>query len=191
MTFATVYLDPPWPEHGGGKSKRGADKHYPLVPIGQMYAVISLTPVWQPADNAHMYMWVTDNCLEPALPLIRDLGFRFVRTFAWVKLKADADPDAVDDDTLGDSLAMGLGQYARGAHELLLFAVRGDGMAVRSERRDIGSVIPAVRGRHSAKPASVYELIEARSHGPYLEMFARGGREGWRSWGNEITGSEP
>lgn len=26
--YRTVYLDPPWPERGGGKSKRGADRHY-------------------------------------------------------------------------------------------------------------------------------------------------------------------
>jgi N6-adenosine-specific RNA methylase IME4 len=41
------------------------------------------------------------------------------------------------------------------------------------------------RGAHSAKPPEFYELIEARSNGPYLEMFARNGRDGWASWGNE------
>lgn len=25
--YRTIYIDPPWPERGGGKIKRGADKH--------------------------------------------------------------------------------------------------------------------------------------------------------------------
>ena len=29
--FKTVLIDPPWFTPGGGKSKRGSDKHYPLV----------------------------------------------------------------------------------------------------------------------------------------------------------------
>ena len=29
--YKTILADPPWPEHGGGKSKRGADRHYPLM----------------------------------------------------------------------------------------------------------------------------------------------------------------
>ena len=186
-------LDPPWPEHGGGKSKRGADKHYPLVPVDQMYAVISLAPVWLPPENAHMYMWATDTYLMAAGRLMADLGFRYVRTWAWVKLKDGEDP-GLDDEALEGALTSGIGQYARGQHELLLFGVRGDGFALRTEARDIGSVIPACRGpraadgsRHSSKPPLVHDLVEARSRGPYLEMFARSGRAGWQSWGNEIA----
>lgn len=26
--YKTIYADPPWPEQGGGKIKRGADRHY-------------------------------------------------------------------------------------------------------------------------------------------------------------------
>ncbi len=36
---------------------------------------------------------------------------------------------------------------------------------------------------HSCKPDEQYELIEACSPGPYLEMFARGERKGWKVWG--------
>lgn len=179
-------MDPPWPERGGGQIKRGADKHYPLVPVDQMYAVITLSGVWQPADDAHLYMWVTDNYLPAGLRLMGDLGFTFKRTWAWVKLKQDADEQAVDNETLDQSMAMGLGQYARGQHELLLFGVRGDGFAVRTERRDIGSVITARRSTHSSKPTQIHELVEARSHGPWIEMFARSEREKWLSWGNEV-----
>lgn len=31
MTWKTVVMDPPWNERGGGKIKRGADRHYPVM----------------------------------------------------------------------------------------------------------------------------------------------------------------
>ena len=38
-SFPTVYADPPWPEGGGGKIKRGADAHYPLMKIKDIQGV--------------------------------------------------------------------------------------------------------------------------------------------------------
>jgi N6-adenosine-specific RNA methylase IME4 len=38
---------------------------------------------------------------------------------------------------------------------------------------------------HSRKPDEQYELIEACSSGPYLELFARGERNGWVNWGHQ------
>lgn len=29
--YKTIYVDPPWMERGGGKIKRGADRHYKLM----------------------------------------------------------------------------------------------------------------------------------------------------------------
>lgn len=180
-SFNTVSLDPPWPEHGGGKIKRGADRHYPLVPIKDMYAVISMAEPWPLiARDSHMYMWVTNNYLPDGIVLMRALGFRYVTNIAWIKDRA------------------GLGQYFRGQHELILFGVRGAGIDIRTARRDLttvldettlneGGYVKAPRGQHSAKPTCFHELIEARSPGPYLEMFARSQREGWTSWGNEAA----
>ena len=31
MKYKTIYADPPWMEHGGGRIPRGADRHYPLM----------------------------------------------------------------------------------------------------------------------------------------------------------------
>ena len=33
MKYKTIYADPPWWESGGGKIKRGADRHYPLIEL--------------------------------------------------------------------------------------------------------------------------------------------------------------
>jgi hypothetical protein len=38
---------------------------------------------------------------------------------------------------------------------------------------------------HSRKPDEIYDIIEACSPGPYLELFARFKRPGWSQWGNE------
>jgi N6-adenosine-specific RNA methylase IME4 len=38
---------------------------------------------------------------------------------------------------------------------------------------------------HSRKPDEIYDIIEACSPGPYLELFARFPRAGWSQWGNE------
>lgn len=202
MVYRTVQLDPPWLERGGGKSKRGADKHYPLLPTPQILEVVASSPM-NMADNAHMWMWVTDNFLKDGLWLMENLGFRYVRTFQWVKVKghpATLDFETgwavVPDDEDGLSIRYGIGQYARGAHEMMLFGVTGKGQdpSVCTDRRDIPSVFFAPVPKdsnnariHSRKPDAAYELIEARSKGPYLELFARRDLPGWDSWGNEAT----
>ncbi len=40
---------------------------------------------------------------------------------------------------------------------------------------------------HSRKPDEQYEIIEACSPGPFLELFARGNRDGWATWGNQAN----
>jgi len=44
---------------------------------------------------------------------------------------------------------------------------------------------------HSRKPDEQYDIIEACSPGPFLELFARGPRPEWVSWGNEAEVYEP
>lgn len=165
----TVLLDPPWMERGGGQCKRGADRHYDLMLTKDMPAEILAMPCWHDlAEDCHMYMWVTNNFLEEGLWLIHQLQFKYKTNLVWIKDR------------------FGLGRYFRGQHELCLFATRGKGWNGRTANNSISSVIEAKRGRHSAKPESLYELIEHRSHGPYLEIFAREARTGWKSYGNEL-----
>ena len=179
--FACVLSDPPWPERGGGQSKRGADRHYPVVPCREIPDLIRSSGLHTPAEHAHHWMWTTDNYLREALWVLETLGWRYVRTAVWVKAGGEAE--------LADGAQqIGLGQYLRGSHELLLFAVRGKGAdpSVRTEDRTRSSVIYGRRTKHSRKPETAYELIEAVSRGPRVEFFARLERPGWVSWGNEV-----
>jgi N6-adenosine-specific RNA methylase IME4 len=40
---------------------------------------------------------------------------------------------------------------------------------------------------HSRKPDEQYSIMEACSPGPYLELFARYPRTGWKAWGIEAA----
>lgn len=163
--FPCIMADPPWNESGGGKIKRGADRHYKLLKAPGIIQVMLCSPFWIPAENAHLWLWVTNNFLKDGLHVMEALGFRYVTNFVWVKDR------------------IGLGQYLRGQHELCLFGVRG---RLPSATRSESTVVQAPRGEHSAKPVEAVEKIEAISPRPRLEMFARARREGWAVWGNEI-----
>ena len=57
-------------------------------------------------------------------------------------------------------------------------------------RRQV-NIMKTRKREHSRKPDEQYQLIESCSPGPYLEMFARGTRPGWMSWGNQADDYEP
>ena len=172
MRYATILADPPWNQSGGGKIKRGADRHYPLMKEHEIKVLMAEVLEGKVADDAHLYMWVANNHLPEALRIIEHLGFRYITNLVWAKPR------------------FGLGRYFRGQHELCLFAIRGRGVTPRTDLNNVSSLIGQAllpRGKHSKKPEEMYELIESRSHGPYLEMFARNIRDGWDSWGNEVN----
>jgi N6-adenosine-specific RNA methylase IME4 len=50
-------------------------------------------------------------------------------------------------------------------------------------------MIETRKREHSRKPDEQYDLIEACSPGPYLELFARGDRRGWSGWGAQADDS--
>ncbi len=122
------------------------------------------------AESAVLFLWAV-NCLLPeALDVIAAWGFSYKTNLVWVKP------------------SLGLGNWTRNRHEPLLFATRGQVDIPEPDQRP-DSVIEANRGRHSQKPAAVYELIErAYPQLGKLELFARGqARPGWQTWGNETS----
>ena len=168
--YQIIYADPPWKEVGGGKIKRGADKHYELLPT----KVIASMDVESIADaNAHLYLWVTNNFLKDGLLVMDAWGFRYVTMITWMKDR------------------FGLGQYFRGMTEHCLFGVRGF-LPYKTENGKrcqglTGFVAP--RMIHSQKPLrmrKMIELVSGRKGINKIELFARQKTEGWDTWGNEI-----
>lgn len=194
----TILLDPPWMERGGGKIKRGADRHYPLMSWQDIIKTIYRCEWWDWLnDDCHMWMWATANHESDALKVIDALGFRVITTVPWVKIQVyPADhPDVKKGIVLAGQVKLdevgqvktrtGLGQYIRHDHEFLKFCRRGKTM--KPAKAYHSSSITAPRGKHSAKPEQSYQMIEHVSPGPRLELFARGEpRPGWHAWGNEV-----
>ena len=79
----------------------------------------------------------------------------------------------------------GVGFYFRNVTEILLFGVRGSMRTQEAGRRQV-NIIESRKREHSRKPDEAYEIVEACSPGPYLELFARHPQPGWVQWGNEI-----
>lgn len=169
--YNIIYADPPWKEQGGGKIKRGADRHYPLMKTKDIVAL----PVPEiTADDAHLYLWVTNNFLPDGLQVVEAWGFRYVTMITWVKDK------------------FGLGQYFRGQTEHVLFGVKGMIPYKKDQtgkRCQAPTFFEAPRRKHSAKPEEMRRIIEHVSVQPgmeKLEMFARKIVPGWDVWGNEV-----
>ena len=194
--YKTIYADPPWAEFGGGKIVRGAQRHYPLMRTEEVCRLsVDGVPVKQLAeDNAHLYLWVTNNFMPDGLQVINAWGFRFVTVITWVKGKATA----IAGEEFFEPDRFGLGQYFRGITEHMLFAVRGnlpyrtrivDGKEKRAQGK---TLIYSPRGEHSEKPEEARQMIELVSHPPYIELFARKQVPGWTVWGNQANEpSEP
>ena len=203
--YRTIYADPPWPERGGGKSKRGADRHYKVMTVRQIKAL----PVGDLADSAGcvLWLWATGNYLADAIDCAREWGFRVVNFRPWVKavMREVLIPPGPQSNG-GECFAAlpqnpGLGQYMRCDAEILLLCVRGKvAMPPIKTRQTIYAprvTIPALtkRGRptkrvdHSAKPHCVRVDIQTNYSGPRLEMFARQRHDGWDVFGDQVEGS--
>jgi N6-adenosine-specific RNA methylase IME4 len=189
--YGCIFTDPPWPERGGGKIKRGADRHYDLMGLRDIYALHErvLSPVLTDHDAKqgapiHLYVAVTNNYLAAGMRLIDTLGFRYVTNFAWVKVRKQLTLAQDNEGVIDNLVEKGLGRYTYGSHELILFARRGRAhVPTPKDRRS--TVIAAPLGEHSEKPRKLFSVAESISPGPRLEMFARAPREGWDTWGNE------
>lgn len=172
-SYKTLYIDPPWEEKGGGKIKRGADRHYRLMSLTDIKAL----PIRELADpdGCHLYLWVTNNFLRKGLELLDSWGFEYVTTITWQKDR------------------FGLGQYFRGITEHCLFAVTKKRLPYRTidgKRAQGVTGFCEPRTIHSRKPAKMREMIEAVSWGPRLELFAREAFPGWDCWGNEAPNQQ-
>lgn len=179
--YQVIYADPPWNESGGGKIKRGADRHYPLMKTKE----IASLPVSEITDdNCHIYLWVTNNFLQDGLEVMRAWGFKYITKITWIK------GQVIENGVLKLDNA-GLGQYFRGQDEVCLFGRKGMiPYATKEGKRQQGNtVIISPRRKHSQKPIEMRAMIERVSANAEtrIELFAREKIDGWDFWGNEVS----
>jgi len=153
-----------------------APEHRRLSRYGTMdLEEIKALPVGEIADSpSHLYLWVPNALLREGLEVMSAWGFTYKTNIVWHKVRKD-----------GGSDGRGVGFYFRNVTELLLFGVKGKNARTFRRGRTQVNLLATRKREHSRKPDELYEVIEACSPEPRLELFARGSRPGWEAWGNQ------
>jgi N6-adenosine-specific RNA methylase IME4 len=165
--FKCLLVDPPW--RFGNQATRVAPAkagHYETMPMDD---IIGLGPwIREKVDPTGTHLWL---CAPNGFVLSGDAvnvaklwGFKPKQILTWVKP------------------SFGFGNWMRNSTEHILLCVMG---RLPPLVKNKPTHIHGKRTRHSEKPQELYEHIESVSPGPRLEMFARGMRSGWKSWGVE------
>ena len=178
--FKTVLADPPW--QFTNRTGKMAPEHKRLTryPTMTLQEIKDLPVEAILEDTAHLYLWVPNALLPSGLEVMSHWGFTYKTNLIWYKVRKDGGPDR-----------RGVGFYFRNVTEMILFGVRGKNARTLQPGRSQENIIVSRKREHSRKPDEQYDLIEACSPGPYLEMFARGPRAGWTVWGNQAEEYEP
>jgi len=171
-TFGTILADPPW--QFTNKTGKVAPEHRRLSRYGTMALeeIKELPVADMVADPAHLYLWVPNALMPEGVDVMRAWGFEYKSNIIWHKVRKD-----------GGSDGRGVGFYFRNVTEMVLFGIRGKNARTLSAGRRQVNLVATRKREHSRKPDELYDIIEACSWGPYLELFARGTRPKWVSWG--------
>jgi len=177
--FKTILADPPW--RFQNRTGKMAPEHKRLSRYDTMdLRSICALPVENAAhDTAHLYLWVPNALLPDGLEVMKAWGFTYKSNLIWHKIRKD-----------GGSDGRGVGFYFRNVTEILLFGIRGKNARTLQPGRSQVNLLGSRKREHSRKPDEFYDLIESCSPGPYLELFARGKRQSWETWGNQADSYE-
>lgn len=176
--YRTIYADPPW--QFSNRTGKVAPEHHRLQRYGTMAtADIMRLPVADIADDhCHLYLWVPTALLPDGLEVMKAWGFTYKTTLYWEKIRHDGEPDG-----------RGVGFYFRNVIEPCVFGVRtpkkSETYRTLPPARSQVNVLRTMKREHSRKPDEFIPLIERCSEGPRIELFARGTRKGWDTWGNQ------
>jgi N6-adenosine-specific RNA methylase IME4 len=176
--YGTILADPPW--RFNNSTGKVAPEHKRL----KRYSTLALDRIKEipvddvAAEKSHLYLWVPNALIAEGLEVLKAWGFTYKTNLIWYKIRKDGGPDG-----------RGVGFYFRNVTEIVLFGVKGKLRTFKPGRSQV-NIIPSRKREHSRKPDELYEIIEGCSPGPYLEMFARGDREGWTTWGKESDSYE-
>lgn len=171
--YGTILADPPW--RFTNRTGKVAPEHKRL----NRYDTLSLEEIMEipvslvAGEKSHLYLWVPNALLQEGLEVMKAWGFQYKSNIVWHKIRKDGGPDG-----------RGVGFYFRNTTELILFGIRGKIRTLQPGRSQV-NIIKTRKQEHSRKPDKLYEIIEKCSIGPFLEIFARGKRNGWDVFGNQ------
>ncbi len=169
--YDLIVVDPPWnvrklTHRARPKQTKMDYKTMDLEDIGNLEVrSISSKSCW-------CFLWTTQKFLFQAPKIIEGWGFRHLLTMVWEK-------------TYGRSAGMPLYGFRWNA-EFILVGRRGK-TPTWPKKKLIPAVFSAENIRHSQKPDLFYEMVEPLGK-RRVDLFARKEREGWETWGNEVSG---
>lgn len=171
--YRTILADPPW--RFTNRTGKMAPEHKRL----NRYETLSLEEIKEipvsvvAGEQSHLYLWVPNALLPDGLEVMKAWGFQYKSNIIWHKVRKDGGPDG-----------RGVGFYFRNTTEVVLFGVRGRMRTLPPGRSQV-NFLATQKQEHSRKPDGFYTIVERCSPGPYLELFARGKRDGWDVFGNQ------
>lgn len=176
--FKTILADPPW--RFTNRTGKVAPEHKRLNRYGTLplEEIMEMPVKYSTQENAHLYLWVPNALLEDGLAVLKAWGFQYKGNIIWHKVRKDGGPDG-----------RGVGFYFRNTTEIVLFGIKGRMRTQKAGRSQV-NIIRTQKQEHSRKPDELYEIIERCSPGPFLEIFARGKRDGWEVFGNQAENYE-
>lgn len=182
-----LVADPPWRHSDSLGQRGGAAKYKNTLSVDEIKA-FPLPPM---EDNCLLFLWRVAQMQREAFEVIDAWGFEQRSEIVWAKLTA-AEPC---DECGRATPAFGMGRYVRNGHEICLIARRGRNITANHSIRSVlrtaaqhNHAFEAPVGEHSEKPPQFYSLVRTLTghRGPYVELFARRRRRGWRCYGNEL-----
>jgi N6-adenosine-specific RNA methylase IME4 len=195
MEFKTIVIDPPWKYDSPGWLG-GTNRHYDTLP----YEALKEIPIPKlTGEDAHLWVWTTDQHQDQALQLIKDWGFERKGTWIWLKLTknplSQKQLEAYEEKEVctinyngqihGPSWSNGY--YGRSCVEFLYLAVKGKNLT-NHEARQTRKVLFGSLGEHSQKPTEADQFIKKYSPEDRLDIFSTVRKEGFTSWGREFKG---
>lgn len=178
--FSTIMADPPWQFQNRTGKMAPEHKRLARYPTMKLQEIKDLPVEAIAEERAHLYLWVPNALLAEGMQVMESWGFKYKTNLIWYKIRKDGGPDR-----------RGVGFYFRNVTEIILFGVRGKNIRTLQQGRRQENIISSRKREHSRKPDEQYDIIESCSWGPYLELFARGPRNGWTTWGNQAAEYTP
>ncbi len=171
--YKTIIIDPPWKIGSFHNTGRLGHK---IKPMSENYNTMTLEAIKQinidelSYSDCALFLWTTHSFLPKAFEVLKSWGFKYHCCITWDK---------------GHGLCH-CGFYRK--TEFCLFAYKGKlTKSIIQKGKYIPTIITERSNGHSKKPMVMYDWIESNAYSPRIELFARERRDGWDSWGNELS----
>ena len=174
--YDLILSDPPWNQSRGGRkdvrpNSSGTELDYQTMELSgiqeHMKQATSLC-----SKDAVLFLWTIEKYLFEAPDIAESCGWKLHARMIWNKVTGIPAAFTV-----------------RYGHEYLLYMYNGKLTPVATEERGkIHTVFTEKVQRHSQKPEVSYEIIDRLYPNlKKLELYARRERNGYDSWGNELS----